>query len=145
MTTTPSTPKKRRRWVTWLLALIFFAAGGAVGAGLCAVAIFHGIHHALMHPEEAPRRIASRLKRPLGLSPDQQQLIEQIIAAHQHSLLTIRAEVQPQIEQQLGELETEIAAALDAKQQAKWHAMMSNVRQNWLPPVPPMPTTSPSR
>jgi hypothetical protein len=144
MTTTAS-PKKRRRWVTWLLALIIFASGGAVGAGLCAIAIVHGVRHALMHPEEAPQRIASRLKHPLGLSPDQSQHIEQIIAAHQQSLMTIRREVQPQIEQQLSELETEIAGTLKPDQQTKWHIMVSKIRENWLPPVPATPATVPSR
>ena len=145
MTTPTAPPKKRRRWVTWLLALTIFASGGAVGAGLCAIAIVHGVRHALMHPEEAPHRITTRLKRPLSLSAEQSQQIEQIIAAHQQSLMKIRREVQPQIEQQLAELETEIAATLKPEQQTKWHAMVSKLRENWLPPVPRVPTTSPSQ
>jgi shikimate kinase len=129
--------KPRRRWRTWLLALIIFIGGGVVGGAVTAVAIVHGVRHAVMHPEEAPMRIASRLKRPLDLSPQQSAQIQQIIANRQQSLMQIRRQVQPQIEGELTTLETEIAGALNPAQQTKWHSMVARLRENWLPPVAP--------
>ena len=128
--------KRRRRWRTWLLALLIFLGGGAVGSAFTAVAIFRGVHHALMHPEEAPARITARLKRPLDLTPEQSAQIRQIIASRQQSLTKIRREVQPQIEEQLTGLESEIAAVLNSQQQQKWHGIIARVRENWLPPIP---------
>lgn len=128
-------PKPRRRWRTWFLALVIFLGGGAVGAGLTAITIFHGIRHALMHPEEAPTRVAARLKRPLDLSPQQSEQIEAIVATRQKSLMRIRRQVQPEIEQELAGLESEIAGVLNPAQQQKWHVMVGRIRENWLPPI----------
>ncbi len=134
--TLPNPPKKRRRWKSWLLALVIFLGGGAVGASLMAVGISRAVHHALIHPEEAPHRIAARLKRPLDLTPEQSIQIEKIIANRQQSLTKIRREVQPQVETQLDQLQTEIDGVLSPLQQTKWHEILHRVRENWLPPLP---------
>ena len=142
MTNASASPTKpRHRWRTWLLALVIFLGGGAVGSAVTAVAIIHGVRHAMMHPEEAPMRIAARLKRPLDLSPQQSAQIQQIIASRQQSLMQIRRQVQPQIEGELTTLETEIAAVLNPAQQTKWHTMVTRLRENWLPPAA-LPSTS---
>jgi hypothetical protein len=138
---TPPPLKSRRRWRTWLLALLIFVGGGAVGSAFTAIAIIRTFHHALMHPEEAPARITARLKRPLDLTPEQSAQIRQIIASRQQSLTQIRREVQPQIEEQLTGLESEIAAVLNPQQQQKWHGMLARLRENWLPPIPSLATT----
>ena len=133
---TDQPPKKPRRWKTWLLALVIFLGGGATGAGLTAIGIYRSVHHALMHPEEAPHRITSRLKRPLDLTPEQSARIEKIIANRQQSLTKIRREVQPQVEVQLDQLQTEIDGVLSPMQQTKWHEILHRVRENWFPSIP---------
>jgi hypothetical protein len=141
MTLSSPTPR-RRRWKTWLLALLIFLAGGIVGGVLTAGAIFRSVHRAIAHPEEAPQRITARLSRRLDLTDDQREKVHQIIASRQQSLLEIRRDVQPRVETQLEQLESEIAAVLNAKQQDEWRTMVNTFRNTWLPPVAPLPTTA---
>jgi hypothetical protein len=136
----PPTPHRRRRWKTWLLALLIFLAGTLFGGALTAGAIFRSVHRAIAHPEEAPQRITARLSHRLDLTDDQRERVRQIIASRQQSLLDIRRDVQPRIETQLEQLESEIAAVLNPKQQEQWRTMVSTFRKTWLPPVA-APTT----
>ena len=134
------------RWRRWLFALLIFLGGVACGAGVAVIVIARVAHHVLTHPEEAPQRIAMRLSHRLDLSKEQTAQVEQIIRNHQGEIGEIRREIQPRIESQLTQLESDIAAVLTPQQQQKWHALVATLRSNWLPPVPvtfTAPTTTP--
>ena len=129
------------RWRRWLFALLIFAGGAACGAGVTVVVIARVAHHVLMHPEEAPRRIAMRLSHRLDLSKEQTAQVEKIIRNRQGQIGEIRRDMQPRIETQLTRLESDIAAVLTPPQQQKWHALVATLRSNWLPLVPTASTT----
>jgi hypothetical protein len=129
------------RWRRWLFALLIFLGGAACGAGVSVVVVARIAHHVLMHPEEAPRRIATRLSHRLDLSKEQTAQVEQIIRNRQGGIGEIRRDMQPRIETQLTQLESDIAGVLTPPQQQKWHALVATLRSNWLPPVPTASTT----
>jgi hypothetical protein len=144
MTLSPQTAHHRRRsWKTWLLALLIFLAGSVVGGAFTAGVIARSVQRAIAHPEEAPTRITARLARRLDLTDDQRERVRQIIASKQQSLLEIRRDVQPRVETQLEQLESEIAAVLNPKQQEEWRTMVTTFRKTWLPPLAPAPTSAP--
>ena len=52
----------------------------------------------------------------------------------QAALLKIRRDVEPRVLVELDQVEAQIAAVLDARQQDKWHKMFGDLRAAWLPP-----------
>ena len=129
----------RRRWTSWLLVLSIFIGGAACGAGLTIVIAIRGLQNAIQHPEEAPARISLRLARRLNLTPSQRIQVEQILARRQRRLQEIRREVQPRVERELADLESQISDVLTPDQKMRWTTMFANLRENWLPPPPPEP------
>jgi hypothetical protein len=118
------------------LALLIFVSGVVVGGGVTLIAVRNRALRAIHHPEEAPPRIAARLRSALALSAEQTRQVETIVRTRQQALQAIRREVQPRVVAELDRVESEIAAVLDAEQRAKWHALFNHLRETWLPPPP---------
>lgn len=132
----PPAPPPRRRWLTAVLGILIFVAGAACGAGLSVVVVANRIQHAIQHPEEAPPRIAARLKWRLGLDDDQRAKVEAIVAKHQTELMAIRREVQPKVVGQLDQVRDEISGVLTESQRERWMKLYDDVRDRWLPAMP---------
>jgi hypothetical protein len=130
------TPPRPSRWKSWLVALGIFVGGLAVGAGLTLVVSVRMIREAIQHPEEAPARLTVRLSRRLGLDNAQAEQVRQIVARRQKAVQEIRRSTQPRVEKEIAQLETEVAAVLDARQRIRWRGMIETLRENWLPPMP---------
>jgi len=128
--------RRPRRWLTWLLMLVVFFSGLAIGIGGTSITILNRILDAFHHPEKAPQRIAARLQGKLDLTDEQTVKVEAIVQTRQRELQKIRREVQPRVESQLDQVEQEIAEVLDEAQQAKWHALIRHWREVWIPPLP---------
>lgn len=133
--TLPPVPR-RRWWLTLICASSIFSSGLVVGGGATLIVVRNRALRAIHHPDEAPPRIAARLRSALRLSPEQTEQVETIVRRRQQALQAIRREVQPQVVAELDRVESEIAAVLDAGQQAKWHALFTHLRETWLPPPP---------
>jgi len=134
-TVLPAAPR-RRRWLSILLSLIVFLSGVVIGGGGALLVVRNQVLRAIHHPEQTPPRMAARLGRRLGLSPEQVQRVEEILRARQARVQAIRAEVQPRLEGELTGLEQEGAAVLDEAQKAQWHAGCAELRRTWLPALP---------
>ncbi len=132
----PPAPRPRRRWLTALLGTLIFMGGTACGAGLMLVVVDKRIQHAIHHPEEAPRRIAARLKWRLGLDDDEQTKVEAIVAKHQTELMAIRRDVQPKVVEQLEQVRDEINGVLTDSQREHWTKLYDEIRDRWLPALP---------
>jgi hypothetical protein len=136
----PATPhqlqRPRRRWLRVILWLVIFGSGLFVGTGLTLMAVRRGMLEAIHHPEKMPANLANRLRRPLRLSDEQAEQVEQILSQRQVALEAIRVRYQPEIEQQLDRIEAEIADVLDEKQREAWYRMFDNKRRIWIPPLP---------
>jgi predicted Co/Zn/Cd cation transporter (cation efflux family) len=116
--------------------MLIFVAGAACGAGFTVVVVANRVQHAIQHPEEAPPRIAARLKWRLGLDDDQQAKVEAIVAKHQVELLAIRREFQPKVVDQLEQVRDEISGVLNDSQRERWTKLFDEVRERWLPAMP---------
>jgi hypothetical protein len=132
----PPAPPPRRRWLTALFGILIFVGGTACGAGLMLLVVDKRIQHAIHHPEEAPQRIATRLKWWLGLDADQRAKVEAIVSKHQVELMKIRREVQPKVVEQLGQVRDEISGVLTDSQRERWMKLYDEVRDRWLPAMP---------
>ncbi|MCX5659171.1 MAG: hypothetical protein NTW19_05540 [Planctomycetota bacterium] len=146
--TPPSTPAAtalpppippRRRWLTVLLTAVIFVAGLMVGSAATVAIAVHRIQYAIHHPEEAPDRITRELKRKLRLNDEQAGRVRGILARHQQALQGIRFRVQPELEDLFARVESDVADTLEKTQEVRWHAMVRNIRERWLPPSAPAP------
>jgi hypothetical protein len=133
--TLPSAPASRR-WVTLLLCMLIFGSGCIVGIGGAVLFIRNQLMQAVHNPQEAPARVAIFLKRRLDLNEEQQTNIEDILRERQKSLMTIRAEIQPRIEEQLDLAQASIAAVLEDSKRETFLKRMKHLRETWTPPMP---------
>lgn len=133
----PPAPRLRRHWwVSLLLSLVIFGSGFVAGGATALVVARNRILYAVHHPEEAPARITSHLRRTLDLSDDQAAKVETILQKRQAAFQALRAEVQPRVMAELDQVETEVAGVLDDAQREKWHRRFGELRETWIPPEP---------
>jgi hypothetical protein len=135
----PPPAPPRHRWLSVLVALLIFVAGGVCGAGLTVLVVVNRVQHAIRHPETAPARLAGVLQRRLDLTNEQRTQVEAIIAKRQTELIAIRREFQPRIAQQLEQLRGEISDVLTDEQRARWDDLFTAIVTRWLPPPAPAP------
>ncbi len=130
----PAAPPPRRRspWLTVLLCLAIFLGGGVVGAGVTVIHLVRTARAALLHPEQAPERIARRMQKRLDLSDDQTARIETILRRRQVQLLKARAEMLDRAGPELDGLEADVAGALSPGQAARWREQFRRLRGDWL-------------
>jgi hypothetical protein len=129
----PAVPR-RRRWVSLLLGLVLFGSGFIVGAGLTFIVIRKAVIESVRHPVTDPARLAERLRRPLGLTPEQTRGVEGVFRQRQVALDKLRREVQPRVLTELEELESQVAELLTPPQREKWQKMFADLKSTWLPP-----------
>jgi hypothetical protein len=129
--------RPRRRWLSIVLGLVIFASGAVVGGGATVLVAVRQVREMITHPERAPDRIVARLHSKLKLNQEQTKKVEQIVKRRQAALMEIRREVQPQVIEQLDLFEQEVADVLQPDQKQRWHALLANLRTQWVPPMPP--------
>jgi len=136
-------PLTRRigRWKPLLAAAAIVRGGGVCGAAVATYLILHVIHHTFDHPDMVSEHITARLTSFLKLDESQSRQVRRIIAGKQGALAEIRRDIQPRVEVELSDLESEIDAVLTEEQRVKWREHVRQFREHWLPPSPAM--TSP--
>jgi predicted Co/Zn/Cd cation transporter (cation efflux family) len=133
----PVVAKRRRRWLSVLVGVLIFGGGFATGVGVTIVTAVHRLHYAIHHPEQAPARVAATLKRKLSLDEAQTSKVESVVAKHLQVLIAIHNEFLPKVMEQLRQIRDEIGETLDEKQREHWYKMFDDVRERWLPALPP--------
>lgn len=118
-------PRVRAGLVIGAIAIASAVAGAVVDRSFLVHAPRRGSHGrsgASAPDHEARRRAAmlDRLHRDLALTPVQRQAIDSVIQRTDSSMRVIRREMQPRIEQVLGQSRAEIAARLDSTQREKY-------------------------
>jgi hypothetical protein len=115
---------------------VIFVGGLVCGAVVGGIFVVKSIQHAVLHPESVPARVSARLERRLKLTPSQTAQVRDALVKRQQSLLSIRRDVQPRLEQEFDGLESDISNVLDEQQRDEWRTMAENFRSTWMPRVP---------
>ena len=126
-------PRRSRPWLTVLLCVLIFLAGGVAGGGAVALHMARRFMEAVRHPEVIPDRIVSRLRRPLDLDAEQELKIKAILARRQATLLEARAAALQRAGPEFDGIEDDVAAVLRPDQVERWHELYENVRDEWMP------------
>ncbi len=134
----------RRIAIRLLLSLLIFASGITVGVGSTLIVVRRGILYNIHHPETMPERLASHLRRRIGLTDQQTGQVQQILRRRQVALQGIRRRFQPQVEHELTQLQREVAEILDSEQRDQWDQWCRNVQSTWLPDMPTLDTANQS-
>ena len=117
-------PRKRRRWRRVLLGLFILVCGRAIGAAGVTVLTRHATRVRMLsvmgHPERAPGMIVEKMRKDLGLSPQQAQQIEAILTRRMGEVERIRDETRPRIDEQLTLMDREIVQVLDKNQERRY-------------------------
>lgn len=131
----PTAPPSRRRrpWLTVLLCVLIFLAGGVVGGGAVALHTARRFTEAVRHPEVIPERIVSRLRRPLDLDAQQELQIKAVLARRQANLLEARAAAMQQAGPEFDGIEDDVAAILRGDQVDRWHRLYEKFLAEWMP------------
>lgn len=114
-----------------LLGLVILAAGVAIGAG----AMFLHLSRQPNRPDREPERFTEimlhRLSDELNLTDAQRRTLEPIIRTHHRTLSDIRAQVRPQIVEQLEQLDEAILDVLDDQQAQLWQDRARQLEQHF--------------
>jgi cytoskeletal protein RodZ len=126
-------PKKRRRWLTAVLVLVVFLAGTFVGGAITLKVIVYRVRQAMLHPEQLPANLTTRLTRRLDLDPAQASQVKAVITTRLDHIQAIRKKVQPDMDAEITGIHDDINEILTPKQQEKWDELYSEWTKDWLP------------
>ncbi len=129
----PAAPPRRRRWLTLLLCLLIFGGGTVVGAAAAARYVAARIHEAVLHPEDAPRRVADRMRRRIDLDDAQAVRVEAAITKGHAELLEARADFLERAAPILDRIEEDVAGELPAEKAHAWRDEFRRQRDIWVP------------
>jgi hypothetical protein len=115
------------------LLLIIFLGGGVFGASAALVFFAHEVHRAFDDPRVAMAHFHHHLWSQLDLTDAQAAEVRVILERRHQSLLELRREIQPRLDEELTALEGEVAVVLDEAQLAKWRTLAERFRSQWLP------------
>ena len=127
----------RRTWLYVLLWLIIFGSGTVVGAGSTLWIVRNRVLEGIQHPERAPAGLARHLQRMLDLDDTQRDQVEDIFEHRQKELQKVRRAFQPEVEAQLDQVDKEVSAVLNDVQRTEWQSRFRELRDRWLPALPP--------
>lgn len=128
---------RRQTWLVVVLWLIIFGSGVVVGAGSTIWVVRNRVLDGIQHPDRAPAGLARHLQRMLDLDDAQRAEVEQIFERRQKELQKVRRAFQPEVEAQLDQVEQEVSAVLNDVQRAEWQTRFRELRNRWLPALPP--------
>lgn len=128
-----ATPPRRARWLLLLVLLVVFVSGGIVGGGSTDYMHRSGWVRLMRRPGEVPDRVMQMLRGKLDLSDEQATQVDKIVRDRHREIEKLRAEVQPRIDRQIDEMQSEIDALLNNEQRDRWHDWVESLRHRWGP------------
>lgn len=135
------------RWKSVALALAIFLSGAVAGAGISIHVARRAARTALEQRVEAPQRLAAHMRRRLDLTAAQEAAVARVLEERRAAWISIREDLRPRIDAELGRLHDDVGAVLDDRQRAAWTRWFERRRGGWLPrrpdlglrPPPPRP------
>jgi hypothetical protein len=128
-----SAPPRRGRWVLAFVLLLVFVSGGIVGGGGTDYMHRNGWSRLMRFPGEVPDRLVPMLRGKLDLNDEQTGKVDHIVRERHREIEKLRAEVQPRIDHQIDEMQSEIDAVLEPGQRDRWHEWVQSLRRRWGP------------
>ncbi len=124
-----------RHRLKWVLLVVIFGAGVAVGAAGSAMLIRQRIASVLSQPEQIPDRVVPLLRRRLSLTDEQTKQVAAIVHRRYTALEELRSEFTPRAATELRLLRTEVDAVLSSDQKQRWAIWCERVEEH-LPSTP---------
>lgn len=127
-------PQRRlpqRRWLTLAMIATVFISGAVIGSGSTMIVVNRRVEEASSrHWNAVCERMLPALRSELELTDDQYADVEQIIRRHLAKLNEIRDEViRPAIREEFAQMEQQVSAVLDERQNDRWLAWLEERRQ----------------
>jgi hypothetical protein len=112
--------ERMHRWRMAFFALVILLAGIVIGASSMTIFGRRQMMGKPHSPEIAVERMMRELIEHMDLTAQQRQAIRPMLLEHMEKLHQIRMDVRPQIQQQLANLNEDVSALLDEKQEQQW-------------------------
>ena len=123
----------------WLLLLLVFVAGAGVGVVGTRIVVRRVIQRIAAHPDLVRERIERQLDRTLDLTGDQRTHVHRALAEAHDRIQGLRREFQPRFLGIVENTETNIAAALNPGQRARFEKWIREREFLWKPSAPDRP------
>jgi uncharacterized membrane protein len=117
----------------WLLLLLVFLAGAAVGVIGTRVVVRHVLKRVMANPDLVWTRIERALAADLKLNPEQRVKVRQVLSETQNQVRDLRIEFQPRFLSIVEKARTELAAALTPEQRARLDQLLQERERLWKP------------
>lgn len=118
----------------WLVLVLVFATGVAVGAVGTRLAVRQFVRTAIAHPDALRDRIERELIRRLDLSAEQQPRVRAALTRAHARVQALRAEYQPRLREILDDAGAEISATLTPEQRERFERFRATHRVGPLKP-----------
>ena len=125
-----------------LVMIGIFVCGCVVGGTVTRAVSRHQWRMAMRNPESLASRISPQIVDTVGLRDEQLVRIEYLINKRYDRMEAVRAEIYPLQLAEFDQLCTEIDKELDGSQRTKWAAMISKLKDEYLPLPPVAPPTA---
>ncbi|MHC4546702.1 MAG: hypothetical protein ACYTDW_21580 [Planctomycetota bacterium] len=135
-TDSPTTYYMRRlhRWRMAFFGLVILLAGFIIGAASITILAPNRLTRPPQPAEKATRMMIGRLRRELGLSPEQDEKIGPILQKHLQKLEEIRTNARTEITEQLQQMDEGISAVLTEEQKRIWQRWLRLLQWQLRPP-----------
>jgi hypothetical protein len=116
-----------------LLSLLILISGIIIGVGLTLMVTGSSSAPKKLPPgpEYMSRRMVERIVHELHLSPEQHDQLKPIVQKHMKAMDEIRQEARPKISNEIKQMNEEIAAILDERQQEIWQHKIKQIQDHF--------------
>jgi hypothetical protein len=121
-------------WRMAFFALVILLAGFVIGAASITILAPNRLTRPPKPPETATRMMIGRLRRELGLNPEQNEKIGPILQKHMQKLEEIRMNARTEITKELQQMDEGVSAALTKEQKQTWQRWLRILQWQLQPP-----------
>ena len=126
--------RQMHHWRMAFFGLVILLAGIIIGAASMSILAPDRLKRPPQPPETATRMMIGRLRRELGLSPEQDEKIGPILQKHLQKLDDIRAGARTEITEQLQQMNEGVSAVLTEEQKRIWQRWLLLLQAQLRPP-----------
>ncbi|MEZ6116508.1 MAG: hypothetical protein R3C28_08035 [Pirellulaceae bacterium] len=120
-------------WLHFALMLVVFVAGAVSGAMFATNQMRLRMERFRHEPTELVQHILPRLQNNLDLTASQSAAISAVIQEYHPRIVKCRQQSIVDMHHQFDEMESQVAALLNADQRPRWERTANNVRSRFLP------------